>query len=183
MSRCKQCPNPSIPEFELSTNNNIENIHFGAYKYLYKCKIHGPLIGNSSECGKCLLGVNNNSQEFSEKISKRKEIALMESSIDKFHKDFYIPHLKKYKYHIALVTLLSKNHCKKMRCDAFENNANWILSERDYAERLVKELDGEIQSEHFGDNSTLSIEGCVLQYHVRSENSEQPPAASNKIAF
>ena len=69
--------------------------------------------------------------------------------------------------------MLSKNHCKKMRCDAFEGNENFLLSERDYAERLVKELDGEIQSEHFGDNSTLSIEGCVLQYHVQFENTRK----------
>ena len=43
---------------------------------------------------------------------------------------------------------------------AFSNNSSWLLSKRDYAERLVKELDGEIQSEHhFEDNLTLSIEG------------------------
>ena len=92
----------------------------------------------------------------------------MECSIDDFHSKIYNPMLRKYKYHLALVIILSKNYCKKMRNEAFLQQANWFLSERDYAERLVKELDGEIQSEHFGDNATLSIEGCTLQYHNKS---------------
>ena len=173
MGRCKECPRPSIPTLELTSNNEFAKISYGAYKYHFRCKIHGPLIGNKSDCAKCSLAVENNLLEVPEKISKRKEITLMETSIEKFHNDVYVPYLKKYKYHIFLVTLLSKNHCKKMRCDAFEENKNWFLSERDYAERLVKELDGEIQSEHFGDNSTLSIEGCILQYHLNHNKRKQ----------
>ena len=172
LSRCKDCPPPSIPKLELSSNNDLKKISYGAYKYHLKCKIHGPMLGNQNECEKCTLAISNNVQEFPEKITKRKEITLLELSIEHFHKNVYIPHLKKYKYHIALVTLLSKNHCKKMRCDAFDRNENWLLSERDYAERLVKELDGEIQSDHFGDNATLSIEGCILQYHVKHDCTE-----------
>lgn len=42
-----------------------------------------------------------------------------------------------------------------MRCEAFTKHKNWLLSERDYAERLVKELDGEVQSDHFGDTKIV----------------------------
>ena len=105
--------------------------------------------------------------EFPEKIVRRKEIIHMECSINEFHDKVYLPILRKYKYHLALVIILSRNYCKKIRNEAFINHDNWFLSERDYAERLIKELDGEIQSEHFGDNASLSIEGCTLQYHKK----------------
>ena len=98
---------------------------------------------------------------------------MVESPINEFHQKVYIPTLKKFKLHHALVVMLGKNYCKEMRTRAFLTNDNWFLSEMDYAERLQKELNGEIQSDHFGENSTLSIEGCTLQYH-------QPQPDTNK---
>ena len=89
----------------------------------------------------------------------------MECSINDFHSKVNIPMLRKFKYHLALVIILSRTYCRKIRNEAFLKHTNWFLSGRDYAERLVKELDDEIQSEYFGDNATLSIEGCTLQYH------------------
>ena len=90
---------------------------------------------------------------------------MMESPIYDFHRKVYIPALNKFKLHHVLVIILGKNHCKAMRTKAFLSNSSWFLSEIDYAERLQKELNEEIQSDHFGDNPTLSIEGCTFQYH------------------
>ena len=39
------------------------------------------------------------------------------------------------------------------------------MTERDYTEALKAEFDMEIQSEEFGFNRTLSIEGSNCQYH------------------
>ena len=39
------------------------------------------------------------------------------------------------------------------------------MTERDYAEGLKAEFDKEIQSEAFGYNRTLSIEGSSWEYH------------------
>ena len=39
-----------------------------------------------------------------------------------------------------------------------------ILSVRDYAERLSAYFNLEIQSDHFGNGRSLSIEGCNIQY-------------------
>ena len=113
--------------------------------------------------------VDTNNLLVPEEITKRKEITSMSCSFPLFHKNTYIPMLKQYRYHIALVSILSKNHCKKFRYESFKRNLNWFFSERDYAERLTKQLDGEIQSDHFGDNPTLSIEGCTIQYHKNVE--------------
>ena len=77
----------------------------------------------------------------------------MQSDISTFHHNVYLPAMRKYNHHICLASILSKNYCKKMRYDAFEDNKHWLFSERD--ERLTKELDAEIQSDHFGDNQTF----------------------------
>ena len=83
---------------------------------------------------------------------------------------------------MALVSILSKNQCKKTRFEAYLNNVNWYFSERDYAERLMKQLDGEIQSDHFGDNPTLSIEGCTLHYHGAPSLSNEE-SMKKKLSF
>lgn len=45
----------------------------------------------------------------------------------------------------------------------------------------MKQLDGEIQSDHFGDNQTLSIEGCTLQHHKNNNNITDNNSASKVI--
>ena len=165
MGRCNSCPQTQFPTIETFDDSPLDNIIYASYKYHLKCKLHGILPPSSSSCSQCLEAIAKKQLNCPEKLTRRKEITLLESSINHFHKDAYLPMLKRYRYHIALVTILSKHFCKKMRFDAFCKNSNWMFSERDYAERLVKQLDGEIQSDHFGDNPTLSIEGCTLQYH------------------
>ena len=44
-----------------------------------------------------------------------------------------------------------------------ENND--VITERDYAEEVKAEFDMEIQSEAFGFNHTIYIEGCTCDYH------------------
>ena len=165
MGRCIHCPQPEVPHMESLENSSLTNILYATYKYHSRCKLHGLVASGMMSCTKCTEAIERNELNAPEKITKRKEITSVETSIHKFHNDVYIPMLKRYRYHIALVNILSKHHCKKMRFETFCKRNNWMFSERDYAERLVKQLDGEIQSDHFGDNATLSIEGCTLQYH------------------
>ena len=40
------------------------------------------------------------------------------------------------------------------------------MTERDYTERLRKEMDNELQADHFGDSISLIIEGYSLKYHL-----------------
>ena len=61
----------------------------------------------------------------------------MECSIDDFHSKIYNPMLRKYKYHLALVIILSKNYCKKMRNEAFLQHANWFLSEIEIMQNVL----------------------------------------------
>ena len=165
MGRCASCPSPVIPKLENFPDSPLGNITYGDYRYHLKCRIHGILKEGDLECKKCLECMAQKIIDSPEPLFRKKEITMIECSISQFHNHVYIPYMKKFKYHTALVTLLSKNYCKHMRTEAFKKNQNWLLSEMDYAERLAKQLDGEIQSDHFGDNASLSIEGCTLQYH------------------
>ena len=165
LGRCSSCPTPVIPILETINNEVLPNIIFGMYKYHTKCKIHGVLNQNATSCQKCEEASEMKEETNFPKISKRKEITMLESPINNFIKEIYTPMLNRYRYHLALVIILSKNYCKKTRTEAYLKEPSWFFSERDYAERLSKQLDGEIQSDHFGDNATLSIEGCTFHYH------------------
>ena len=79
------------------------------------------------------------------------------------------------------MTLLGKKCCKEMRSEAFHVNKNWLMTEMDYAERLVKQIDGEIQSNHLDKNTTLSIEGCTLQYQMKRNKNQT--SSSNKSTY
>ena len=52
---------------------------------------------------------------------------------------------------------------KKLINESFLEYMNAMMIERDYAEALKSEFDMEIQSEAFGFNQTLSIEGSTCE--------------------
>ena len=85
-----------------------------------------------------------------------------ELAIGTFMCDAYLPSLEKYIYHIHYVQILSKNHCGKLQERACYSKPGNILSIRDYAERMSANFNLEIQSEHFGNGRSLSIEGCMI---------------------
>ena len=113
MGRCNCCPPVSISQFELETNNSVDQICYSTYVYHTKCKKQGTLTDKSTSCTKCSNLIASNMLHSPEKITRRKEISLMQSHIYSFHRNVYIPAPNRYKYHIFLVSIMSKNHCKK----------------------------------------------------------------------
>ena len=98
------------------------------------------------------------------KLSRRKILTLKELSIGIFMKLYYLPALENYLYHIFYAHVLSKNICFEMRNERCLSIPDDILPVRDYAERLSAHFNLEIQSDHFGNGRSLSIEGCNIQY-------------------
>ena len=76
-----------------------------------------------------------------------------------------------------------KNTFKAAACD--------IMTRRDYAERLWAKFNKEIQSDHFGQGTTMSKVGCFVEYFAKNgeifahfhlhmaEKSSQDPAATH----
>ena len=87
-------------------------------------------------------------------VYTKKKLTNISSTIEIFHKKHYLPALQKLKYHISLVILLGKNKSKNDRHKAMMKNVGWVVTERDYAERLAAAFDMEMQSEHLTHSSS-----------------------------
>ena len=82
-----------------------------------------------------------------------------------FHTSFYIPAIQKLVFHLPHVRILFTNHCGEMRRTAFEQHALFQdgIFCRDYAERVVASFANPIQSEYYGGNISVYIEGIALE--------------------
>ena len=67
----------------------------------------------------------------------------MSFSIGVFHKVHYKEMLKKYAYHRILLCLLGKHEWKSIINEAFLEENNAVITERDYDESLKAEFDME----------------------------------------
>ena len=90
---------------------------------------------------------------------------------------YYLPEIENYQYHTFYVHFFSNNICGMMRNERGLSIPGGILSVRDYAERLSVCFHLEVQSDHFGNDKSLSIEDCNIQYidedhEDREEHSE-----------
>ena len=121
-------------------------------------------IGSGNMCDVCSKSVYVGKVNKPAKLSRRKILTLKELSIGRFMKLYYLPTLGKYLYHILYVYVLSKHIYGKMRNIKCLSIPDDILSVRDYVERLSVHFNLEIQSDHFGNGRSLSIEGCNIQY-------------------
>ena len=104
------------------------------------------------------------------KLSRRDIPTLKELSIAKFMKEYYIPALEKYLYHIFYVHVLSKDIGGKIRNEGCSSKAGDILSVRDYLERSSAHFNLERQSSHFGNGRLFSIEGCNTEFIDKDHN-------------
>ena len=89
-------------------------------------------------------------------------LILKKLTIGNFIYDVYLPSLEKYIYYVHYVQILSKNLCRKLRYDACYSKPGNISSIRDYAKRMSSKFNLEIQSEHFRNGKSISIEGCMI---------------------
>ena len=127
------------------------------------CFKHGVIRPDNLFWNICSNFFYNQKQKKPVKFSRRKMITLRGSPIEKFMKEYYIPALEKYLYHIFSVHILSNIYVgnKKWRLFLYKGN---ILSVRDYTERLSAHFNLEIQFDHFGNGRSLSIEGYNIKF-------------------
>ena len=91
---------------------------------------------------------------------------MMETTISGFHTSFYIPAIQKLAFHLPHVRILGKNHCGEFLRKAFKRRELFydVLCLRDYVERLAASFANQIQSEYYGGNISVSIEGIALEH-------------------
>ena len=90
----------------------------------------------------------------------------MEIKISNFHTSLHILSIQKLAFHLPHVHILGTNHCGEMRRTAFKRRELFqdVLCCCDYAERVVASFANQIQSEYYGGNRSVSIEGIVLEH-------------------
>ena len=108
------------------------------------------------------------SDETKGKIKTRKMLTMKEVTICKFMSDFYLSTFEKFMYHIHNVKILSKKFCWAKRRTTFMCKPGSLLTVWDYAERLSAHFDLEIQSDHFGNERSLLIEGCSVEVSMNN---------------
>ena len=97
----------------------------------------------------------------------------METSIVDFHKRFYIPVIQKLALHLPHVRIIGTRHCSNKCQEKFNSCAAYqdVLCCQDYAEHVLASFAHQIQSEYYGGNKYLYIEGIVLE-HLVLQNKE-----------
>ena len=69
-------------------------------------------------------------------------------------------------FHLPHVRILGTNHCGEMQRTSFKQRELFqdVLCRRDYAERVLASFANQIQSEYYGGNISLSMEGIELEH-------------------
>jgi hypothetical protein len=168
LRRCENCPKYPIPILEQDTTEEAPKIMFHVYQKVTKCSKHGILQAKAKTCDLCedqagILIITGGKRGL---VRTRKVLSRMQEVIGLFLKDFYLPALELYCYHLQTVILLSKYQTGKSRQEALTHIPWSALTRRDYAERLNAKFNLEIQSDHFGNDRDLSIEGVSVHYHT-----------------
>ena len=106
------------------------------------------------------------SPDKSTKIYTRKDLVMMETTISNFHNSFYVPAIHKLDFHMPHVRILGTNHCGELRRTAFKRRELFqdFLCRCDYSERVVVSFSNQIQSEYYGVNISVYIEGIALEH-------------------
>ena len=91
---------------------------------------------------------------------------MTETTISNFHTSFYITEIQKLAFYIPHVQILGTNNCGDSHQNAFKRRKSFqdVLCLRDYAERVVASFSHQIQSEYYGGNISVSIEGIALKH-------------------
>ena len=80
----------------------------------------------------------------------------------------YHSHLQKMLHHTVHVKLLGSRKCGQMCRDFVLNDSGAVLMEEDYAEKYQGTPNGEIQSEHFGKDASVSMEMRIVNFHGKN---------------
>ena len=84
--------------------------------------------------------------------------------------DAYLPSLEKYIYYVHYVHSFSKNICGRLRHDTWYSKPESTSTIRYYAARMSTNFNLKIQSDHFGNGKSLSIEGFYIEILVKELN-------------
>ena len=81
--------------------------------------MHGALPENEQDCMEWEMYFQDHPNYRKGKIRTREEQTHLTRPIGIFHRDYFVPMLKKLAFHFPRVIMLGKNFCGRMRKEAF----------------------------------------------------------------
>jgi hypothetical protein len=167
---------------EKGTSDAASTTNFHACVPTRSCTKHGVLATGTGikacQCCQALRDTEGNEQKLG-KASCQKLLSLVGVPIGTFIEDFYLPALEKHACHAPHVQILGNNHCGKLRQEQFLKTPGWVKTKRDCAERLLATFNMEIQSDHFGNGRSLSIEGSSVKFFSWQDNERHVASLKN----
>ena len=118
-------------------DNNTPIIHFHIYRNISRCTVHSRLSPQENiVCQKCACTPD---PIVKAKVYTRKNLVMLETSIDEFHKSYYMMAIQKLAFHFPHMCILVTHNCGKTHIDAIKYSAEFqYLSCRCYyTERVV----------------------------------------------
>ena len=162
---CVECPCINIPDQETDNqySETTPSIRFHINHIIGRCTSHGRILLKDKKI--FYMCKQESSSDNSTKIYTRKELVMTETKITYFHTTFYITAIQKLEFHLTQVHIIGKNNCGKMWRTAFKRRELFqdVPRRRDYAEGVVEKFVHQIQSEYYGGNISVSIEGISLE--------------------
>ena len=131
---CENCLCIDIPYQESDIHHSITytSIRFHIYHLISIGIVHRRhSLDEKKMCRLCLQYPATMSPA---KLYTRKELVMMETSIDGFYTSYYITAIKKLVFHFLHVRILGTNHCVKNHREAFKYHINNqdVLCHHDY---------------------------------------------------
>ena len=99
----------------------------------------------------------------------KKYFVLHEEVIDVVHTNIYIPTIEKLSFNLVHVRIIGSMECGKTRNDFHDNASTHIYKVKERICRKIQRRAGiEIQSQHWGVNRELPMEGISVEYFTNS---------------
>lgn len=183
LGECKKCGLYEAPKMELESNKPVSYCLFSNY---VACTEHGPKgikqydTAPKTRCTKC---ENMGTQEKQRLERKKKQPKIKSKRLRSKHvmpmKKFmakggiYEQQMKKMLLHKYLVKVMGKLHTTSSRNAEFEFTEGLLQFLRDHAEKWQPRApNGQIQSEYYGQDVSVSIEGAIAKFIPLADNPE-----------
>ena len=193
---CDECGKYKAPELELTSDTQVSYCLFTNF---IKCNVHGAdCIETYNEtptkkklrCTKCQSMKPSEATKWKRKgkapkIQKKKLRSKHVMPMKEFMAPggMYEKQLKKMLYHKAHVKLLGKMHMIPSRKQEAESK-NCVEFQRDHAERYTPVApNGQIQSEYYGQDVSISMEGSTATFKPLPDNKEGLDSTCHRVEF
>ena len=167
---CSDCPSLTWPKEESGEyEDGGPEISYRKWETRHTCNKNGILPLGYTTCHACNDASLDDEKYEMGKVSSKKRPSRKTEPIEIFLPGEYSAAMNEYVWHKYHVLMLSNSVTGKARKAALRPGS--VIGKYDYADRLKCVMNGQAQSDHFGNDIALSMEGAYI--HVYSPENVQ----------